>query len=753
MRGVKKYIAIAGMVAITVVVAVAEPAGALSKTYFDGVGDVSPDVTTRVIAGADKYVRGAQVNASAYFTSNSGSVTLLGSNWCYSDPYDWKEPQPGNSVSSGTNITKYVFGDASGNFSTKYGKRTSSTGNGDDCGSITITSTNLIYNANINLWYMDISADSLYNYTYGYQNGFRIRANGANAYVVAQRGGQSGRDVTLQVKDTAKSTSSYYTYITKFGADCSVSAGRTARISLYDLDNLNDNSGAQVGRDITIRLYEKPSGSASFSATTIWGSNGNHVTTYTPSGGSSTTQYLYFTVKPGAAYEMRMYDVYYNNTIQVSTPYDGIYYLRPCPTADWKVTGASSSTATSVVAGDPINWTHTLDKSGTGTADITYRVKRSMNGASGPYVDVPGASGTTRPSANGRFATRSTAYPTTAADVGKRICEYIEWSPTDFDTSGASQSTPYCVRVGVRPVVHILGNDVRVGSGFSLAGNKNSLIEGGVSSYNGSGSEYGVIAPSSVLNFDSNSAAFNGVSSGRTALTFANTNNTPCGGGGGCYTNSSSLATLGVLPNVSAIPNLGTIAQLTDSVWRGVVVCNNNNTSFNITDLSSQSCRRKTGAPFTLGGPTYNLSNFKGSVAVKTTGDVTINSDIKYTQGSLQKDSEIPQLVILANNISISPSVTRIDAWLIATGTVDTCAGVADASLRLGDSCSNQLTINGPVMAAQLAMKRTAYTTASPKDPAEVIRLRGDAYIWASGLSRLNGSWKTTYTTELPPRY
>jgi len=147
-----------------------------------------------------------------------------------------------------------------------------------------------------------------------------------------------------------------------------------------------------------------------------------------------------------------------------------------------------------------------------------------------------------------------------------------------------------------------------------------------------------------------------------------------------------------------------------------------------------------------------NLANFGQSAVIVTTGDIDIDQDITYSPGPHAGSQNIPQLVLIGNNINIRAGVRNVDAWLVATDTVNTCSDVPAASLR-SDNCNNQLRINGPIMASQLALQRTYNNSAQPQEAAEVINLRGDAFIWANRLSRQNGTWQTVYTTELPPRY
>jgi hypothetical protein len=142
---------------------------------------------------------------------------------------------------------------------------------------------------------------------------------------------------------------------------------------------------------------------------------------------------------------------------------------------------------------------------------------------------------------------------------------------------------------------------------------------------------------------------------------------------------------------------------------------------------------------------------------------VTITGNIDYANVPLQKIADIPQLVIIADQIDIENSVTNIDAWLIAsgpTGTINTCTRSGATTIGITtpltkDLCDNLLTINGPVMANKLYLRRTAGAedAAQIGVAAETINLRPDAYLWGSYQASRSARLETTYSQELPPRF
>lgn len=314
------------------------------------------------------------------------------------------------------------------------------------------------------------------------------------------------------------------------------------------------------------------------------------------------------------------------------------------------------------------------------------------------------------------------------AALGSRIC--VSWqivSIVEPTVEAVTTIATSCVRVTQTPYVHVLGNDVRVGSSFLGGTSRTSDAYGRVTTTGASWVEYAITAPGTVEGLASQAGAINGSSapqSSWSALTFANTAPPPCSSNFGCF---AAPTQLGTIPNVAAA-----VASARDN---GAPINRTVGASFAVSSLA----------------PEFDLSNFTGSVAVTSTGTITIDHDIIYRGSGLASASDIPQLVLVGRDINIAPNVQRIDAWLVASGTVTTCSGVAPS--RLLADCAAGLTINGPIMAQQLQLNRSGRSMGRPSDPAETINLRGDAYIWANRVASGTGTWQTVYTTELPPRY
>ncbi len=141
-------------------------------------------------------------------------------------------------------------------------------------------------------------------------------------------------------------------------------------------------------------------------------------------------------------------------------------------------------------------------------------------------------------------------------------------------------------------------------------------------------------------------------------------------------------------------------------------------------------------------------------IVQSTGGSVFIEGNITYKDGAVNAD-EIPKLIVYAkNDIKINCSVNRVDAALIAENTVDTCRD----SNNINDAKrSNQLVINGTVIANKINLKRTYGAGAGiySSIPAEIINYDSSLVMWARSRADTTqtGTLNETYTHELAPRY
>jgi len=360
--------------------------------------------------------------------------------------------------------------------------------------------------------------------------------------------------------------------------------------------------------------------------------------------------------------------------------------------------------------------------------------------------------------------------------LGTRICSLLMLR--NAGTASNRISSAACVTVGKTPLVQIRSGDLRVGRYFS-GDSASADPSAGVftSRFKMSGSavpngrtygswvEYGILAPGSVQKIASLSGyagqyggyddplATAGCDKNINKMTFANlvtdsAHNTECGyypDSRGLLPDTISALTSGpvVDPSLYTMP-LALSATSPAGMYRNTA----NNATFDMTDGT--------------------LPKGKTVIVYVPQGTVNIMGNIQYDDDTYATIKEIPQLIVIAKNIRIKDSVTRVDAWLIANGdssgggSVNTCSGfVAPLSANV---CNQQLRVNGPVMARELDLWRTKVydaqcsidtvsDCATVGDPAEIFNLAGSSLLWTQGYGSDAVRAQTTYTIEMPPYF
>ena len=161
------------------------------------------------------------------------------------------------------------------------------------------------------------------------------------------------------------------------------------------------------------------------------------------------------------------------------------------------------------------------------------------------------------------------------------------------------------------------------------------------------------------------------------------------------------------------------------------------------------------GSPITLGGGGTLTVNKGTTQIVHSDTEVTINSDIEYQDGYSSLE-DMPKLVIYSGgDVNISCNVNRIDALIVAKGTVNTCTGFDNKDDK---EHSRQLRINGAIVAGKVDAQRTygAATGANSIIPAEIINYDPSLYLWGNSGNRIDDSstnLDTAIQRELAPRY
>lgn len=386
-------------------------------------------------------------------------------------------------------------------------------------------------------------------------------------------------------------------------------------------------------------------------------------------------------------------------------------------------------------------------------------------------------------SATGTDSSRSISATDEAAaySVGTRVCYLMSVDNYTARYNGASannwqeydsrwlHSDMSCVTVAKKPKVQILGGDLLVGR--RIAGVPAAPVASNVAtstSYTnadklfGSWGEYGIAATGTVTRMASGSGNATGYAAPSafnlcdvSLLTF--TNQRAASGSLGPMCDSTKI---GQYAFGSAMPNIASrFSTVGAPALSGTV---NISSVINGASANSRIYTSNAGSLTLTGGSPINAGKWIVINAPNT--DVTISGNINYTTDTLRSMSDIPQVVIIARNITIAENVTNVDAWLVAygapaaggsltNGVISTC-NVAFSDLT-SSKCGTRLTVNGPVLANRLVMLRTAGAGPGNQagEPGEVFNLRPDAYLWVANQSANSGRVTSVETTELPPRF
>ena len=157
------------------------------------------------------------------------------------------------------------------------------------------------------------------------------------------------------------------------------------------------------------------------------------------------------------------------------------------------------------------------------------------------------------------------------------------------------------------------------------------------------------------------------------------------------------------------------------------------------------------------------INSYRNAAIFYSPEDIEITQNM-LTQFNTSTLSDISIFIIIAEgNILIDERVEHLDAWIIAKGTVNTCSisGIGQQINSINsDTCTNQLTINGPVYAENLVLPRTygsdqskANGSGSLIDPAERINFTPSTLLWSYDQASKSNIPTTVYLKELSPRF
>lgn len=309
------------------------------------------------------------------------------------------------------------------------------------------------------------------------------------------------------------------------------------------------------------------------------------------------------------------------------------------------------------------------------------------------------------------------------AEAGTRYCVALSISPykmsdtqnkaeQDANTKQWRHSAPICIKVVKKPKVQFWGNGVfsRAGIRTSLSSTKQGVL--------GSWVEYEAITGGTIRNF---------------------------------RTESSQSTRRLAIEKYILTGSFGQGASSIESVIRSI----ESKFPRQNTDNSAMTVN-------VYNEPTKQIGGFNADRTTKVVyaRNLRISGNIINGDRTVNNDSDFRQIIIIADgNITIDPNVRNIDAWLIAKGTINTCAvdGFQNIQKVTTEKCNERLQIRGGTLSDTLKLWRThgsdGKTVETLSEPAEIINQSADTYLWGQAQSGGKGKIVTTYTKELPVRY
>ncbi|MBR3256992.1 hypothetical protein IKG02_01730 [Candidatus Saccharibacteria bacterium] len=330
--------------------------------------------------------------------------------------------------------------------------------------------------------------------------------------------------------------------------------------------------------------------------------------------------------------------------------------------------------------------------------------------------------------------------------VGAKFCYRLQISRYSSTSSSYYYGQAICTNVSKNPTMHVLGAGVGTNGGV-VTSSTESLI-GDVTNYIGSWTDLETIA---------NTGTIRKFSSGKSLLAKR--------------TETSPISECKVFPLTIANDKCNTEHKLGESGislsgemiskllarYRGV------SGTVNLGDKSVVEAADVAGAEVEQGDETPTVHKLQGTTFIysETGRDITINTNIYVGNSGVQfSNGVLPQVIIVnsGGNINIAEGVTHLDAWIIASGTVNTCTTSTGGSIDLSaDTCANQLTITGPVVGANIRPRRTygADTEDFSKfiDGAEIFDLNPGAYIFGANEGAGTIQPRITYLKSMPARF
>jgi hypothetical protein len=638
-----------------------------------GVCDEAVDLSIGSIPSATS----AQLDVAAYFTSSSGSMRIDNLNLCENDigdmaGYEWFGYGPFGAGGKREIVTTFDFTNFDG---TSLAPR--AYGIFDSfchTNSVTINFSNLKLDPATNLYALYIFA-KLPSGLEGFQNHFSYKLL-SNGYFVGLKGSESAPWNVSMGRRIRGVSPTNMDYIYNFGSDCSIDTNTTKYLRYYDIDNGTDD-GVQENGPIVMQLYEKTKGASSFVLIDTWTPPGR---VHNISGSRA------FTAKPDAKYKWVLTNVYFQNLIQVAVPFNGIFSVTECkeqhadatyqPAVEnidyekgsanpdskdirFSIKLASDAPCRSNLSGDTI-----IDR-------ITYfgwDVRRNAMVGTEHSYDLRNCSGL-------KNGDELSGYTYNVSGLDGSNVGLMPFETRFTSTSGKSGTGYGGITIYEVPYTRFYGSDVYatacIGANTGIIFNPNSKTVGA-----GAAAQYSAIAVSAPTSNAMQSAAF------RTSVPVPQLGLSAQWAAGKAPCETRSIDSLpksnGILPSsdLSSLPNKSYYAASGD-------------TTVNATS--------------TINGKKITIKAVNGSLYISS--NIIVNEP-----GAIFNNDTAPVILLIADkDIFINSNVTRIDAILIAKGTISTCAsGFGVETAR--QNCTTKLTINGALGASDIRFLRSKGT-------------------------------------------
>lgn len=369
------------------------------------------------------------------------------------------------------------------------------------------------------------------------------------------------------------------------------------------------------------------------------------------------------------------------------------------PSVSTKVNGAA---ATAAEPGDTVQFTYTVNNSGTmpssGTNCNTYaNVHSGYFAARGSSATAGGSAGP-NPGCPRNFPAGGTTITTENVPISagnQTVCRTLIVTPATY--SGGTRGFEACIIVTNKPYLKVFGGDIAAGGGLSSApstctNNNNAAVVAWnkrASSYSGAGAQYAVYALATITDFSS-AQNLSGGAAEPAGLSFANTStNIGAGNFGGSWGTATCIPDYYGRKPASTSPLPANVSAMSTGAYSANATTN-------------------------LAGGSVNPGD---KISVYIDGDLYISSDITYAGSWSAANMPLFELVV-RGNIYIGSGVHRLDGVYIAQkngaagGTIYTCAtSTTPLVLTNGaffNTCNSKLVVNGAFVASSVQFLRTA---------------------------------------------